>query len=147
MLFISLGFLINEDTLPNELKTLSGKLESNIFDQVNIILNTTDKETIQRTRELMNQIYIELAAIDEKIKSMVKSIDVAPATNKFYVGDTIKQESYKLNIKGGISTRIPISYEYIITAVDLAKKEYSAKGNDKTPTFTFEDAHKFYHKV
>ena len=82
LLFVSLGFLINEDTDPNELKTLSGKSGSNIFDQVNIILNTTDEETIQRTRELMNQIYQELAAIDEEIRSMVNDIVEDPVATQ-----------------------------------------------------------------
>ena len=76
MLFISLGFLINEDTDISELKSLSGNLESNIIDQVNIILDTTDEETMLETLELRNHIYQELAKIDEEIKSMVESIDV-----------------------------------------------------------------------
>ena len=76
LLFISLGFLINEDTDISELKSLSNNLESNIIDQVNIILDTTDEETMLETLELRNHIYQELAKIDEEIKSMVESIDV-----------------------------------------------------------------------
>ena len=97
LLFISLGFLINEDTHPNELKTLSGRLESNIFDQVNIILNTTDEATIQRNRELMNQIYQKLAAMDEEIKLMVESIDVdlaaAPAVEQHQLWSSTSSSS------------------------------------------------------
>lgn len=158
MLFISLGFLINGDTDPNKLKDLSRiKLELNISKHVDIILDTTDKETIQKTS--MDQIYQKLSKIDEEIKLMVYSIvdfqeESAPSMEAVQTpgtapkNTTINQFNLLDKIQCPPEKCGEGSEPATIKEIYLDREEYLINRTPKGDTIiTFNDAHELYYKI